>query len=221
MKVVFDAAAHLVFGRCFAAEAVYLRPAGDAGLDVVTTGIELDRTVVELIVNQRVRTRSDERHVAAQHVQKLRQFVDVQFADDAADARDAIVVRGRLFDVAVVLHRLHRAELADAERLLVEAIATLEEQRRTARFELDGDCGREQQRAQQNERDRGERDVDRALQHHFHQGQRATDQAERGDRAIAFERNVGEAFQNALRAEMDRGGYPHEGVDARIDGRLV
>ena len=72
---------------------------------------------VELLHELRpLRPRADEAHVAAQHVEDLRQLVDAHLADEAADARDAIVVGRRPARASVLLGvDAHAAELEHAE----------------------------------------------------------------------------------------------------------
>src|SRR5512147_2453558 len=90
--VVFDAAAHLIEGIRLAAEAVDLRPAGDTRLHFVPPMIAADQLRVLLVVFDRVRSRTDHRHVAPEDVEQLREFVEARNAKDSADARDARVV---------------------------------------------------------------------------------------------------------------------------------
>src|SRR5262249_7391115 len=54
VQVVRDAAAHLVVGVGLAAQPVNLRPAGDAGLDVVAAGIDRDSLLELAIVRERM-----------------------------------------------------------------------------------------------------------------------------------------------------------------------
>ena len=64
-------------------------------------------------MRQRMRARSDHRHIALQNVEQLRQFVDAGAAQPIPDTRDAIVVGPGLHNgFAVFLHR-HGAKLHD------------------------------------------------------------------------------------------------------------
>src|SRR5579859_4145253 len=75
-----------------AAVAVDLRPAGNPGLDPMTVRIGADDLVAELVLRlhaDRVRPGADQRHVALEHVQQLRQFVEARAPQDGAEARDA------------------------------------------------------------------------------------------------------------------------------------
>src|SRR5256885_8070771 len=135
VEVVLDARAHLVVGVGLAAEAVHLRPAGDAGQHVVAARIARDLLLVFSIVRKRVRARANQRHVALEHVDELRQLVDVPSSQEAAKAGDARVVATSLAHHVAVFERGHGAELDDAEFLLVEAIAPLHEEQRASAFE--------------------------------------------------------------------------------------
>src|SRR5579863_9103978 len=122
---MLDAFAHFFIVGDLAAKPTYLRPAGDSRLDVVPAGILRDAPFIELIMDQRVRPRTDKRHFAGQYVDKLRQFIDAEASQEVADARDARVVARRRLQRRSVLHRLHRAKFIDSERLLIKAIAPL------------------------------------------------------------------------------------------------
>ena len=75
-----------------------------------------------------MRARPDQRHLAFQHIEELRQFVEAPFAQDPAEPRDAHIVFGRLgHDRTVFLHG-HGTELQDRERRAIETKALLAEQ---------------------------------------------------------------------------------------------
>src|SRR4051812_16827288 len=108
--------------RGIAAPAVDLRPAGDAGLDLVAQHV-LRNAVLELLDEiGALGPRADDRHIAAEDVPELRQFVEVKPAEPLADRRAARVVVARPDRAGLVLGPLvHRAEFVDVERLAVEA----------------------------------------------------------------------------------------------------
>ena len=110
VEVVLDA----LLERRVAAPAVDLRPAGDAGLHLVAQHVLRD-PVLELLDEERpLGPRADDRHVAPQHVPELRQLVEVEPAQPAADRRAARVVVARPDRAGLVLGALvHRAELVD------------------------------------------------------------------------------------------------------------
>ncbi|MNN76345.1 hypothetical protein D3C81_1927200 [compost metagenome] len=77
-----------------------------------------------------MRARAHHGHLAAQHVQELRQLVQAGAAQEGAHARHAGVA-GRGLGHAGVRVRHHRPELEDVERLAVHAEPSLPEQNRT------------------------------------------------------------------------------------------
>src|SRR5687767_3934374 len=84
-----------LFERGVAAPAVYLRPAGDAGLDLVAQHVLRD-AVLELLDEERpLGTRPDDRHVALEDVPELRQLVEVEAAQPLSHRRRARVVVAR------------------------------------------------------------------------------------------------------------------------------
>src|SRR5688572_5856347 len=74
IQVVFDA----LLERGVAAPAVDLRPAGDAGLDLVAQHVLRDAVLELLDEVGALRPRADDRHVAADDVPELRQLVEVE-----------------------------------------------------------------------------------------------------------------------------------------------
>src|SRR3984893_14264788 len=120
IEVELDALLDFLFVVDFAAPAIDLRPAGDAGLDAMTREITVDGFVEQLALQlalHRVGTRADQREVALEYdVEELRQFVEAGLADEAADAGDAAVVFG--YDLGgqrIGLIVVERAELEDVD----------------------------------------------------------------------------------------------------------
>ena len=132
-----DAPGHLLVGVGHAAQAVDLGPAGDPGLDVVAARIERDLALELMVMGERMRARADQRHMPGDDVQELGRLVQIVAPQHAADPCDARIVRGRLDNDAAVIGGRHGAELEDAEGLLVEAVAALQEQDRAGRIEPD------------------------------------------------------------------------------------
>lgn len=77
------------------------------------------------------------RHVAHQHVDELREFVDAAFTQEVAEARFAGIVQGGLQGVALRVH-LHGAELVAPEFPSVFSTALLLEEDGTRRGDFDG-----------------------------------------------------------------------------------
>ena len=72
------------------------------------------------------RTRADDRHLAAQHVDQVGQLVERRAAQERADARDARVPSSTARPAPIALGAAdHRAQLVDLERAPVAADAAL------------------------------------------------------------------------------------------------
>src|SRR6185437_14879183 len=130
MKIVLDALLDLLMRVGFAAPAVYLCPAGDAGLHAMASEIAVDRFGIKPRLGlgvDRVRARADQRKIALEHnIQELRQFIETGFADDASDASDAWIILGDEFVGGCVRSvRIHRAEFVDLDQIVIEAVALL------------------------------------------------------------------------------------------------
>ncbi|MNL44766.1 hypothetical protein D3C87_1673620 [compost metagenome] len=141
-------ALHDLFDRIgLAAPAIDLGPAGHARLDTMARKIALDRLIIELVGGlglQSVGAGADDRQLPLEHVEQLRQLVDRGLADEPADAGHARVPLGDQLGGPRVQHvGPHRAELVDADQLIVEAVARLHEKHRPPALDLDGD-GRHQ-----------------------------------------------------------------------------
>src|SRR5690606_28378517 len=119
---------------------VDLRPAGDAGLHTVTHAVV--RNFLREIVDEHrtFRARTDEAHIADEHVDDLRDLINAGAAHKAADTGHAAVVALRPARDAVFLGiRPHAAKLIYGEGLTVGADALLAVENRTRAVETDGD----------------------------------------------------------------------------------
>src|SRR6187402_2361295 len=86
---------------------------------------------------KRMRSRTHYGHVAAQHIEELRQLIQARAPKKRADSRDAWIATCGLLYNTFFLHMLtHGAELVDVEDLTISALATLREEHGTARAEL-------------------------------------------------------------------------------------
>src|SRR5262245_46518790 len=95
VKVMLYTFPYLLEGVGLAAPAIDLGPAGDARLHPMARVVVLDRLLVEQgarLGGERMGPRTDDRHLAAQHVQELRQLVEAGAAQEGADPRDSRVV---------------------------------------------------------------------------------------------------------------------------------
>ena len=76
----------------FAAKSAHLRQAGDARFHETAHVIVRHQLGELLVMFDQMRPRSDDAHVAAQHVPKLRHFIEAQFAQPFSDRINAFVV---------------------------------------------------------------------------------------------------------------------------------
>src|SRR5688572_19089978 len=122
IQVVLDT----LFERGVAAPAVDLGPAGDSGLHLVAQHVLRD-AVLELLDEERpFRPRADDRHIAAEDVEELRQFVEIEPSQPASDWRRPRVVLARPDGAGGVFRaQVHRTEFVDVEGLAIEAHALL------------------------------------------------------------------------------------------------
>ena len=126
-----------------------------------------------------LRTRADDRHVAAQDVPELRQLVEVEAAQPAADRRaPRVVVAGPDRAGGVLGAFVHRAELVDLEGAAVESHALLRVEHRAPRSPADERRDDEQREPEDEQRRAGDQDVDRPLEQAVEAAQRHVVQAD-------------------------------------------
>src|SRR5215472_5199522 len=108
-----------------------LCPAGDARLDAMAVKVLLDDISVKLAARlhrYRVRARPDQRHVAVQHVDQLRQLVETQQPQDVTDMGDPRIALHRALRAGLVaLIGIHRAKFEHSDDAIGEAKALLYE----------------------------------------------------------------------------------------------
>ena len=112
-------------------------PAGHARLHRVAGHVVGDRLRELLDEHRPLRPRADQAHVAPQHVEQLRQFVEVRRAQDRAEPRLARVVRRRHLRAVRLGIDPHRAELQHHERPAVQPAPLLPVEDRAGARELD------------------------------------------------------------------------------------
>jgi hypothetical protein len=105
--------------------------------------------------------RSDETHVAAQHVDQLGELVERGRAQSPPERRDASII-GQELAAAIALVG-HRAKLEELERAIVEAGASLSEEHRTTKAHANRDADDQQQRNPQWAGEQHERQVEQTL----------------------------------------------------------
>ena len=125
-----------------AAPAIDLCPAGNPRLDTVAGEITLDHFLIEPVLGlglEGVGARADERQLATNNIDELRQLIEARLADKAPHTGHPRVVSGDE-PLGILVRRLdiHRAELEDLDELVVEAIALLAEEDGAPAVELDG-----------------------------------------------------------------------------------
>ena len=112
----------------------------------------------------RMAARADQRHVALEHVEKLRQLVEIGAADDGADTGHARIVGHCLGDAgAVAEFAVHRAEFIDLEDASVPAPAFLGEDRGARAFQPDEGGERQKQRQQHDQPHRRQQQIQQSL----------------------------------------------------------
>ena len=125
---------------------LHLRPARQAWAYQMPPGVAGDVLCKLLNKGHLLRARTDQAHVAAQHIPQLRDFIEPGVAQKTPQPRDA---RIGLAGKARRVHSLvaHAAQLVQTKRLPVQARAPLAEERRSRAVELDGQ-GRQQTQRQ-------------------------------------------------------------------------
>jgi hypothetical protein len=108
-------------------------------------------------------TRADQRHVADQHIEQLRQFIEFGSAQKRASAGDARIPCKRQVRAAASWRRRHRTELVDLERSSCAANTSLPVENRPAVLAPDRDCDEREKRHEKGEPDRRSQHVDDAL----------------------------------------------------------
>src|SRR5277367_880665 len=113
----------------------------------------LDRVSLEVV--HRMRPRSYQAHLSAQHIQELRKFIDAEFPEPLSAARDAWIVlhlEKRAFALVRFAQRIflclrlfdHRSQLVAFELSSFFSHAQCRIERRTARITANPDGGERQ-----------------------------------------------------------------------------
>ena len=136
--VGLHAVLHLVHCFRLAAEALHLCPSRDAGFYQMAHHVTADQARVFLRMEQHVRARPYEAHVAFEHIDELRQLVDVGFTHQVAEFEFARVVLGGLYAVAVFVD-VHASELQAIELFSVQSVPLLFKENRPRTLYFDDD----------------------------------------------------------------------------------
>ena len=144
---------------------VDLRVTGPSRFDLQPQA-EVRQELIILLGNFRpLRAGANNRHITHQDIKQLRQFIQTVLAHDTADRRDAVVLVARGEPRHPVLLRVypHRAELVDLESLAVLGQTHLLVERRAPVVKMDRRRGDEQDRAEDQQRERGGDEIEGAL----------------------------------------------------------
>src|SRR5258706_3053255 len=110
-----------------ASKSLDLRPARYPGPHPVPMGVLVDDVLAQSVAGahaDRVRPRTDDRHVAAQHVEELGQLVEATLAQEGAEPRDPVVVAAGLARaLRIPMPPAHGAKLEHLEGGVVATLA--------------------------------------------------------------------------------------------------
>ena len=90
----------------------------------------LDSIGERFVQRDRVRSRADNRHLAKQHVVKLRKLIEVRSAQETTDFGDARVVSGGLAERLSIFDDMHRAKFENADSAISVPMSGLPEKYR-------------------------------------------------------------------------------------------
>src|SRR5450631_162914 len=184
IEIELDPLLDLLFAVDFAAPAIDLGPAGNAGLDAMPREIAVHRFIEQPALQfalHGVRARSDQREIALEHdVEELGQFVKAGLADEAPDPGDAAVVFGHDLDgQRIGLIVVQRAKLEDVDALVVEAEPLLAKQHRPRTVEFYRERDQRHQRRGQQQNDGADHTVEQPLHHQIPVGDRRLEHIQR------------------------------------------
>ena len=100
VEVLGDAQLHFFHRLGFTPMPGDLGQPGDARLEAMTSHVGAHLAGVINVVGDGMRARADQGHLAEQHVEQLRQFVDGTAAQKASERGDAVIVAGGLAHLA-------------------------------------------------------------------------------------------------------------------------
>src|SRR5687768_8029858 len=163
VEVIFDPAMHVFELAGFAAASIHLCESSDARWHLVADHIALDQAAILLIMRDRMRSWTDQAHVALEHIDELWQLVNGVAAQQTPDWGDPFVVLGRLLHDGPVFRDSHGPELEHIDDVSIQAIAPLAEDRGPGRCQLDQQGDQQQEWRQHDKRDQADADVHAAL----------------------------------------------------------
>src|SRR4029077_12018281 len=165
---IFDIAGDAIFDvgiiARFAAEPAHLRKTGDTRFDERAQVIILQQTRKLSVVLDEMRTRAHDAHVAAEHIPKLRHFVDAKLTKQSAERVNPVVFRACLARQLTSI-RSHGAKFVDFELSILHASAALHMKQRTRRLQsLRKEHEDGEDRKNENHDRHGNGEVDRAFE---------------------------------------------------------
>ena len=137
--VALDAFLHLPELLGLTTTACHLGPSGDAGTTEMAHHILIDEGTVLLGVQQHMRTRSYNAHVALQHIEELWELVDIGLAHELPKRELARVVLRGLQHVGLFVD-VHGTELITIEIASVQSGALLHKEKGARALQLDDEC---------------------------------------------------------------------------------
>lgn len=141
-----------------------LRPTGEARFGRESRAIE--RNLALQLANE-LRTlgaRADHAHLTLDDVPRLRQLIDTSLADEAPHARDAVVILGGPFGLAIALGVLpHGTKLHHLELFAMQSHAILRVEDRARGIQLDGERNEGQADEEDNAEQQPAGEIQRAL----------------------------------------------------------
>src|SRR6185312_1410706 len=129
-EVVAYALRHLLQGLGLAPEAVDLRQSRDPGPHFVADHVAIDQLAVQLVVDDGMRPRPHQAHLALKHIEELRQLIERGLAQERADAGHPRIALARLRHHGAIFAHSHGAEFVDQYLLAIQSIPPLPEERR-------------------------------------------------------------------------------------------
>ena len=142
----------------------------ESGLDGVYPCLDFFGIRVEGLVHQRAW--ADNRHIAKEDVENLRQLVDLRLSEDAPHRQDAgVAMRGVESTSHVGAVAEHRGELQDLEMLVLVADAVLSIENVMLASAFEDDHHRDEERRQDKYRQSRKQDVKEALDGFVHRSE--------------------------------------------------
>src|SRR5262249_23165467 len=105
----------------------------------MAAGIAVEQVAVVLVVSERMRPGSHERHITQQYVHELRQLIEASPSEELAHARHARIILARLVNAISVLDHCHGAKFVDVDNTVVKAVTVLAEKNGPGAVEFYGD----------------------------------------------------------------------------------